>query len=101
MTTFRESTDEEIAAICSMRNDGAPLVAIATRFGRGLGAITHVLREAGRGSGTESDPASGIDNEAFGTAMDWIRRDREAKACARHLADLQRVYPNGPPWGAA
>ena len=101
MTTFRESTDEEVAAICRMRNEGAPLVAIAARFGRGLSAITHVLREAGRASGTASDPASGSGNEAFGTATDWIRRDREAKACARHLADLQRVYPDGPPWRAA
>ena len=101
MTTFRESTDEEVAAICRMRNEGAPLVAIAARFGRGLGAITHLLREAGRGSSTASNPASGVDEAAFGTAMDWTRRDGEAKACARHLADLQRVYPNGPPWGAA
>ena len=101
MTTFRESTDEEVAAICRMRNDGAPLVAIAAHFGRGLGAITHVLRAAGRGSSTASGPAASVGEEAFGTATDWIRRDREAKACARHLADLQRVYPNGPPWGAA
>ena len=101
MTTFRESTDEEVAAICRMRNEGAPLVAIAARFGRGLGAITHLLREAGRGSSTASEPASGVDGEAFGDATDWTRLDREAEACARHLADLQRGYPNGPRWGAA
>ena len=101
MTTFRESTDEEIAAICRMRNEGAPVVAIAARFGRGLSAITHVLRAAGRGSSTAPDPASGIGDGAFSDATDWTRRDREAEACARHLADLQRVYPNGPPWGAA
>ena len=101
MTTFRESTDEEVAAICHMRSEGAPVVVIAAHFGRGLGAITHVLRTAGRGSSSASDPASGVDDEAFGDATDWTRLDREAEACARHLADLQRVYPNGPPWGAA
>jgi len=101
VTTFRESTDEEVAAIWRMRNEGAPVVAIAARLGRGLGAITHVLRAAGRGGGTAADPAAGSGDEDSGDGTDWTRLDREARACALHLADLQRVYPNGPPWKAA
>ena len=49
----------------------------------------------------EREAIAALAELAFGDATDWTRLDREAEACARHLADLQRGYPNGPRWGAA
>jgi hypothetical protein len=84
VTTFRKSTDEEIAA----------------HFGRSTSAIDYVLRQAGVRIKTASAHASGVKGEAIEDQAYERRLDSDAEACALHLRDLQRGYPKGAPWAA-
>lgn len=98
MTTYRKSTDEEIAAICRLRAQGASVGEIAALVARPVRAIAQALRDVRAQAATAAVHAARAQAEDIEDAPSLARRDDVAEACALHMADLERAYPGGPPW---
>lgn len=98
--SFTKMTEDEIVAICAMRTRGTPIAEIAAHFGRSYSGVSYQLGLRGVRLVSHSAHVEGVAGEAFADATDKLRMRHESAACDAHLADLEAVYPDGPPWQA-